>query len=278
MITIKSQEYVRDLYRFVVKQEHQGVFVIKLFNAAGCSAFVMPKLKSQRTTQLLENERHYAKDRSVLVMRDKFPNSIDIKAVSQFWVEELDDAKLRACMDHFAIPVTCNVDKKILAESLAIQFQYFLDADEEDIKPTVSKEYLRLADGIENGYVGRNSAIYVGDDLWVEQTKTHQVLCYEQFTHTWVIHNYGKVHWQDRKLVLKNENKNNPRPERKEIPIPDVGPNGIIKISTNFKARSMEGIFVSEWEMQDSSGKSCFEMSSSLNVTMKVSYRVDVED
>ena len=78
MIGIKSQEYLRDLYRFLRKQENQGVFVINFFNAAGCIYFELPKLKSKRTTQYLENERHYAKDRSVLLIKDKFPDVIDI--------------------------------------------------------------------------------------------------------------------------------------------------------------------------------------------------------
>ena len=65
MISIKSQEFLRDLYKFLNKQENQGVFVINFFNVAGCTTFTLPILKTQRTTQYLENERHYAKDRSV---------------------------------------------------------------------------------------------------------------------------------------------------------------------------------------------------------------------
>ena len=96
--------------------------------------------------------------------------------------------------------------------------------------------------------------------------------------HTWTIHNAGSVYWQGRKLVLKNENKNNPRPEDKEILIPDVAPNEYKKIATNFEARSMEGKFIIEWDMKDSKDQSCFKMSAGLNVTVNVSYKIDTED
>ena len=63
-----------------------------------------------------------------------------------------------------------------------------------------------------------------------------------------------------------------------EILIPDVGPNGIIKIATNFEARSMEGKFIIEWDMKDSKDQSCFRMSAGFNVTVNVSYKIDTED
>lgn len=72
--------------------------------------------------------------------------------------------------------------------------------------------------------------------------------------------------------------KNSPRSEMTEIPIPDVGPNEIIKIATNFEARSMEGKFIIEWDMKDSKDQSCFRMSAGLNVTVNVSYKIDTED
>lgn len=102
--------------------------------------------------------------------------------------------------------------------------------------------------------------------------------CYEKFQYTWVIHNSGSVYWSGRKIVLKETNKNNPRPELTEIPISDIEPNGIIKIATNFEARSIEKKFIVEWDMKDSNNQSCFRMSDGLNVTVNVSYKIDTED
>ena len=47
-------------------------------------------------------------------------------------------------------------------------------------------------------------------------------------------------------------NKNSPPSKLTERPIPDIGPNGIIKIATNFEARSIEKKFIVEWDMKDS--------------------------
>ena len=278
MIRIKSQEYLRDLYRFLRKQENQGVFVINFFNAAGCTYFELPKLKSHRTTQYLENERHYAKDRSVLLIKDKFPDVIDIDNLRAYIEQELNDEKIRDCMSYFAISVSLPENKSFLAHALANQFQLFVDAAEEDIKSEIPNEYVKLANGQKDSLDVRRSALYTGDDFWVEKQSEHQVSCYKRFMHTWTIHNAGSVYWQGRKLVLKNENKNNPRPEDKEILIPDVAPNEYKKIATNFEARSIEGRFVCEWEMQDSNGQACFSMNAAFDVTVDVSFDIDTED
>ena len=62
------------------------------------------------------------------------------------------------------------------------------------------------------------------------ENKSYDVYCYEKFIHTWVIHNSGSVMWQGRKLVFKNSNSVCPRSSCLEIAIPDVEPNGYIKI------------------------------------------------
>ena len=278
MIIIKSQEFLKDLYKFLRKQENQGVFVINFFNAAGCTHFVLPKLKAKRQTAYLENERHFAKDRSVLVIRDKFPDEINIDGMTNYLIEELKDDSVRKCMDHFGIPSTFQENKKYLAKAVACQFQYFLDAAVEDIDCSLASEYEKISSGNDVALSRRKSANYQGDDLWVEHSKPHKVPCYSEFQHEWVIHNAGTVHWTNRKLVLVNENKNNPRPADKEISIPDVAPNGYIKIATSFETRSIEGKYICEWEMQDSQGTSCFGMTSDLNVVIDVSYETNMED
>lgn len=279
MISIKSQEFLKDLYKYLSKQENQGVYVINFFNAAGCKTFTLPRLKAQRTTQYLENERHYAKDRSVFQMRSDFPNPIDIDGLSKYLNDSLKDDSVRECMNHFGIAATHKENKRLLARALALQFQRFIEADSEDVNNEVPTEYEALVNGVDNSYELRNSVLYPGDNFWAEEShQKHEVNCFERFNHTWVIHNAGTVYWSGRKLVLKDANKNSPRPEAMEIPIPDVGPNGIIKIATNFEARSMEGKFIVEWDMKDSKDQSCFRMSAGLNVTVNVSYRIDTED
>lgn len=234
-------------------------------------------MKTQRTTKYLENERHYAKDRSVQLIKDKFPNQIDIEGLAKYLEGELNDDCIRECMSHFGVPMSFDINKKILAKALAYQFQLFVEADSEDIDNSVAKEYEKLVNGTDNSLSIRRSAANAGDDYWVEPRKTLQINCYQSCEHTWVIHNAGTVYWTDRKLVLVNENKDNPRPEVKVIPIPDVAPNGHIKITTNFEARSMEGRYTCEWEMQDSQGTACFGMNAGFNVIINVTYETNTE-
>lgn len=275
MIGIKSQEFLRDLYRFLNKQENQGVFVINFFNAAGCKKFTLPMLKKQRTTQYLENERHYAKDRSVFQIRTDFPNPIDIDGLTQYLEGTFKDESIRDCMNHFGITSAREENKKFLAKALAMQFQRFIEAD--DIDNVIPLEYEAQLNGNDIREI-RAGALYHGDDFWVEdRNQKHYVNCYEKFKHIWVIHNSGTVYWSGRKLVLKEVDKNSPRPEATEIPIPDIGPNKIIKIATNFEARSIEKNFIIEWDMKDSKDQSCFRMSASLNVIVNVSYKTDTE-
>ena len=278
MISIKSQEFLRDLYKFLNKQENQGVFVTNFFNAAGCTTFTLPRLKTQSTIQYLENERHYAKDRSVYQIRTDFPNPIDIDGLTQYLEKTIKDESIRDCMNHFGISSTFEDNKKLLAKALAMQFQRFIEANIDDIDNVIPAEYEALLNG-NDVHALRAGALYPGDDFWVEErNQKHDVNCYEKFQHTWVIHNSGNVFWSGRKLVLKEVNKNSPRPELTEIPIPDIGPNGIIKIATNFEARSIEKKFIVEWDMKDSNDQSCFRMSVGLNVTVNVSYKIDTED
>lgn len=199
------------------------MFVINFFNAAGCTYFELPKLKSKRTTQYLENERHYAKDHSVLLIKDKFPDVIDIDSLGAYIEQALNDEKVRDCMSHFAILLSLPENKSFLVHALANQFQLFVDTAEENISNEILNEYVKLVNGQKDSLDVRRGALYAGYDFWVEKQSEHQVSCYKRFMHTWMIHNAESVYWQGRKLVLKNEN--NPRPDDKEILIPDVAPN-----------------------------------------------------
>ncbi len=278
-MTIKSYNFLKELYKYLEKQENQGVFVINFLNAAGSQFFTLPKLKSQRQTTYLENERHYVKDRSLLPeMKSSFPNPIDIEGLSDFLNSNLKPEKIRDCMSHFGVPASFDEDKSNLAKALAIQFQIFIDSDNEDVYNVIPTEYEKIMSGVSKSEETRYGALYNGDDCWVEnENKSYDVYCYEKFTHTWVIHNSGSVMWQGRKLVFKNSNSVCPRSSCLEIAIPDVEPNGYIKIATDFNTRSIEGKFDCEWEMRDSQNELCFTFNSRFNVNINVTYRSKME-
>jgi hypothetical protein len=61
------------------------------------------------------------------------------------------------------------------------------------------------------------------------------------------------------------------RPSERKIPIPDVKPNGIIKISTVFDARGKENKATSVWKMMDANDQDCFPNDRhALNVVIDV--------
>ena len=178
------------------------------FNAAGCTTFTLPRLKTQSTTQYLENERHYAKDRSVYQIRTDFPNPIDIDGLTQYLEETIKDENIRDCMNHFGISSALEDNKKLLAKALAMQFQRFIEANVDDIDNVIPAEYEALLNG-NDVYAVRVGALYPRDDFWVEErNQKHDVNCYEKFQNTWVIHNSGSVYWSGIKIVLKEINKN----------------------------------------------------------------------
>ena len=279
-MNIKSYIFLKDLYKFLVKQENQGVFVINFFNAAGSQFFTLPSRKAQRQTTYLENERHYIKDRSLLPeMKESFPKPIEIKQLSLFIENNLKAEKLRDCMSHFGVPVNFEENKSYLSKVLATQFQIFVDSDNEDVENVIPIEYEKINRGISNSEETRYGALYKGDDCWVEeQNKDHNVHCYEKFTHEWIIHNSRTINWSGRKLVFKNSNEVKPRAMYTEIQIPDVESKKYIKIATEFDVRSFEGKFICEWEMRDSQDNVCFTFNSRFDVIINVSYKLKTEE
>lgn len=63
--TIKSNEFLKNLYRYLDNQRNQGTYVIQFFNAAGSRYFEMPLSYAKRTNDALEAERQYVKNRSL---------------------------------------------------------------------------------------------------------------------------------------------------------------------------------------------------------------------
>lgn len=168
MITIKSFEFFRDLYRYLVKQENQGIFIINFFIAGGSSYFTLPKSKTHRTTSYLDNERHYTKDRVLTTeMKASFPNSIKVDELTDFLETNPDLAKVRECMNSFGVHASYQENKRYLVRALAVQFQMFVVPDDDDVDNAIISEYQRQVLGIEDEpntfYVPLNN----GDDVWV---------------------------------------------------------------------------------------------------------------
>lgn len=263
------------MYGYLVKQENQGVFIINLFIVGGSSYFTLPKLKSHRTTSYLENERHYTKDRVLTPeIKASFPNPIKVDELTCFLEKNLDSSKVRGCMSSFGVPASFKENKRYLARALAIQFQMFVINDVDDVDNAIIGEYQRQileVDDEPNRILG---PLIHGDDVWVEEKdRNHRAKIYETVKHTWVIHNSGHKNWYGRKLVFVNFADVRPSVSEMQIEIPETAPGEIIKITTSFLARGIEGKFNCVWEMHDSDGNNCFPNCRWMfNVTLDIFY------
>lgn len=205
-------------------------------------------------------------------IKKQFPRPLDRDSIKCFFRNHIKNEYLETICDAFGIPADCEKDLQYLCSALTFQFCKFVESDAEDIENCVPDAYMKAKVQNETRDYFIQSVLYDGDDVWAEeQYKKHAVNCYEHFQHTWVIHNHGTTYWCKRKLVCKNLHEITPVLSDEVIQLPDVPPNGYIKIVTDIDARGCEGHFVSKWEMQDLSGSNCFPGSRNIfDITIDV--------
>lgn len=257
---IRSYEFLNKLYGFLDNQQNQGTYVIEFFRAAGSPYFVMPATYKGRTSEALEGERHYAKDRPLTSeIKESFPNPIDLDGLAAFISKNLSEDKLAACMTEFGIPSATTREKDKFARALAVQFGLFVTSSEDDVDNAVWGIYQTLLAGQPISADDVSGPRNPGDDVYVEfEGRYHAADCYEIIHHEWKLQNRGKIPWENRRLVLVNQADIHPRPVQTIIPIPDARPGEHIKIATDIDARGFEGEYECRWEMQDANGENCF--------------------
>lgn len=245
MSSIKSNEFLNKLYGFLDNQRNQGTYIIEFFNAAGSHYFVMPLAYKDRTNEALEGERHYAKDRPlILEIKESFPNPINLDGLAAFIDKNLPANKLTACMAEFGIPSVAEQDKAKFAHALAAQFSLFVTTPGDDVDDAVWEMYQTLLAGQPISADDISGPRYAGDDVLVEfGGRRHEADCYEIIHHEWKLQNRGTREWHGRKLVLVNQAEIHPRPVQTVIPVPDTGPGEFTKIATDIDARGFEGNF-----------------------------------
>ena len=276
VINIKSYEFLRKLYGFLDHRKNQGVYVVKMFNAAGSNYFHLSENRLRQTNEYLETERRYSIDRAISPeIKKTFPNPINIDGLTEYIEEHLRADKIKACMETFGIPSGATVDKSKLARSLAIQFSCFITTVGDDVDNAVWEIYQTLLAGQPISRKDISGPRYSGDDFIVEYgNKRHEADCYENVHHEWRLKNCGSHSWHGRKLVLLNQNEICPRPHDAVIQVPDTEPGEFIKITTNIDARGFEGNFECKWEMQDADGENCFPNKRwEFNVEIKVTFK-----
>lgn len=257
-------------------QSNQGTFVIEFFNAGGSDYFEMPVSYKNRTSDALETERRYTKDRALTdELKKSFPDPIALDDLTNFIDRNLNAGKLHAAMVEFGLPSDAEQDKKLFSRALAVQFAQFVIEETDDVPNAVWEIYQTLLNGDVITEDDIRGPRYAGDDAFVELNgRSIQANCYETVHHEWRIQNSGRVLWHDRKLVLTNGNEIRPRPVNKVVPIPDTDPGGHIKIATDIEARGIEGNFECKWEMQDADGQNCFPNKRwDFNTTIQVKFQ-----
>lgn len=86
---------------------------------------------------------------------------------------------------------------------------------------------------------------------------THNVLCYQVFSHTWILENKGNVTWSGR--ILRFTKIFNLQPECEDVKLPEVRPGESCRVSTYIDARGGEGDFVMQFDMRDKNGMKCLK-------------------
>ena len=279
MIEINSVDFLKKVYKCLSGQHNQGVFVMRFFIAAGSRHYYMPPNNRIPSTTELEGPRHYIKDRPLnQEIKDTFPSPIHKKELAEYLNGNFNIGKIRQSMDSFGIPADVDENNQAFALSLVEQFDLFLQIDEEEVDDIVCTEFLKLSQ-LSAQDIKEQTAVkatkYNGDAVYLsprDKIVSHDVRCHEAFSHEWVIQNYGRTPWKNRRLVLKNQHMKGPRALEVEIAIPDTAPGSSAKIAANYDARGFEGEYVSKWEMQDENGCDCFPSQSPFDFKIAVHY------
>lgn len=276
----KSYEFMNRLYAFLDNQKNQGVYAVRLFNAAGSYYFRLSENRQHQTNEYLEAERRYAIDQSLTdEIKESFPNPINLDGLAAFIDKNMSDSKLSACMAEFGIPSGAAQDKDLFSQALAAQFSLFVTSADEDVDDAVWEMYQTLLKGQPITADDISGPRYAGDDVYVEfDGKQHEADCYETIHHEWKLQNRGKVAWHNRRLVLVNQKDIHPRPVQAVIPVPDTEPRGFTKIAAHIDARGFEGNYECKWEMQDADGENCFPNKRwDFNIRIRVTFQPEVE-
>ncbi len=144
----------------------------------------------------------------------------------------------------------------------------------EDERETIIASYQAYLNNPEERDVRYIRTRYRNDAIWVENPpaqQNYQVTFYKKITHTWVIHNMGSNVWTGRYLKCMDGDDVSIRPSKKTIPIPDVNPTEIIKLSVEYDSRGKENKAMSVWKMMDANNQDCFPGDTNvLNVVIDV--------
>lgn len=261
---LNFSDFCKLTYKRTPSIKNQREYVKKLFESTGANLVY----SDEYYQKLFNDGKRLSPD-----ICDQIPNPISRSNVEEFLIQFMDEDFALEKMDQLGIPRKEVVDLGAWIAALADQLQIIVHAneDEPEIIMASYQKYLNSSKEIEERYI---QPLHLNDKIWVENTPSEQdyrVSFYKKITHTWVIHNMGTNIWTQRYLKCMDGKDVSIRPSERKIPIPDVKPNGIIKISTVFDARGKENKATSVWKMMDANDQDCFPNDRhALNVVIDV--------
>ena len=261
---LNFSDFCKLTYKRTPSIKNQREYVKKLFESTGANLVY----SDEYYQKLFNDGKRLSPD-----ICDQIPNPISRSNVEEFLIQFMDEDFALEKMDQLGIPRKEVVDLGAWVAALADQLQIIVHAneDEPEIIMASYQKYLNSSKEIEERYI---QPLHLNDKIWVENTPSEQdyrVSFYKKITHTWVIHNMGTNIWTQRYLKCMDGKDVSIRPSERKIPIPDVKPNGIIKISTVFDARGKENKATSVWKMMDANNQDCFPNDRhALNVVIDV--------
>lgn len=249
------------------KLKSQAKFMDALFTAAALGS--KPWIEDSYKKSLFNGHKPFTDN-----LKSEFRNKDNLTALKNFFIENIDDAG--KVLSELGIPEKDGeADLDALAYALAKQLKLIIGSMEEDVEDIIALEYQEAKNN--NTRTAEDTAIkplYVGDSVSAFYDRSHVIQSYDKVSHTWELHNNGKIKWIGRKLVYIRGAKDRPEANPSVIDIPDVEPKKSIKITTTFNGRGFDGITNCIWEMQDANGQNCFPQRESLfAVTIDAKYR-----
>lgn len=225
--------------------------------------------------QLFKGEDNGKKKNLTVDLRKNLRGKNKQDSIKKFFYDNIDDGSVQNLIEHYGISEKDNPNKDALCYALAMQLQALIDTDDEEAPDIINAMYQQAKAGntVSSDKVKEYGAKYLGDQMWVEEMgRIHNVNCYQTFTHTWTIHNQGKVVWRDRRIICINQSEVNPKAHVIDLEVPETAPNKIIKLNVNVDTRTAEGKYTLKWIMVDKDDDNCFNHDSSLDINVAVSF------
>lgn len=270
-------EFSSLLHKQIVRTKYgQGHFVHDLFAAMQSNFFAYTSSKNYDYEKKLYNGNRLLNEEMKASIPDPFP----LQEVAEFLSTLIDAPKLESLKESLGFSKSIEIDKQILFQALARQYQFIFESQDNDVACIVVDEYERLQNSEEGAKLTKYRSLYAGDDaVNYTSVKSIQVEVYENFTIEFEIMNSGKVPWRERKLVFDRKLTSCPRPVNGyAIPLPKVvEPKKSFKIKVDMNARGSEGSFSSHFVMQDAEGNDCFPNRHIFDVRVNVTFTLQRE-